>query len=58
MGWIWFIPTFYLPHPTTSGDQEILQKRHTITFTKKEIDFAIGAGSALVDVTVEMEWVR
>jgi phosphatidylinositol-3,4,5-trisphosphate 3-phosphatase/dual-specificity protein phosphatase PTEN len=50
MGWIWLIPTFHIPHPAIPG------KSHTVTFVRKEVDFPIGVGAGLIDVSVEMEW--
>jgi phosphatidylinositol-3,4,5-trisphosphate 3-phosphatase/dual-specificity protein phosphatase PTEN len=47
-GWFWFIPAFHMaedaPAPTT------------LTLGRKEVDFPLGLGKALVDVAVELEW--
>ncbi|KAI0777771.1 phosphatases II [Trametes elegans] len=51
MGWFWFIPTFHMPHPRGSGEQ-----RATLVLTRKEVDFAVGIGSSIIDVAVSMEW--
>ncbi|KAH9896956.1 phosphatases II [Cubamyces lactineus] len=51
MGWFWFIPTFHLPHPRGSAEQSA-----TLTLTRKEIDFPVGIGSNIIDVSVSMEW--
>ncbi|KAI0336859.1 phosphatases II [Cubamyces sp. BRFM 1775] len=51
MGWFWFIPTFHLPHPRGSGEQSA-----TLVLTRKEIDFPVGIGSHIIDVSVSMEW--
>ncbi|KAI0659244.1 phosphatases II [Cubamyces menziesii] len=51
MGWFWFIPTFHLPHPRGSAEQSA-----TLVLTRKEIDFPVGIGSNIIDVSVSMEW--
>ncbi|CDO74848.1 hypothetical protein BN946_scf184280.g8 [Trametes cinnabarina] len=51
MGWFWFIPTFHMPHPRESGEQSA-----TLMLTRKEIDFPVGLGSNIIDVSVSMEW--
>ena len=58
MGWLWFIPIFHIPPPPRSADDPSQTGPFTFTLTRKEIDFAVGAGSALVDVEISMEWVR
>ena len=55
MGWFWFIPAFHMPPPLSSSDEGTPSTVH-LKLTRKDIDFAIGAGSAIVDVDVEMEW--
>jgi phosphatidylinositol-3,4,5-trisphosphate 3-phosphatase and dual-specificity protein phosphatase PTEN len=51
MGWFWFIPTFHMTHPrTVASDPTVFR------LTRKEIDFPLGVGSYIVDVTVAMEW--
>lgn len=54
MGWFWFIPTFHIPPP----DDAAGMGPFSFTLTRKEVDFVVGAGTALVDVQVSMEWVR
>ena len=51
MGWFWFIPTFHLPHPRGSG-----AKGTTLVLTRKELDFPVGIGANILDVSVSMEW--
>lgn len=51
MGWLWFIPTFHMPHPRQSGPQTA-----TLKLTRQEIDFALGVGAHIVDVEVNLEW--
>ncbi|KAI0372044.1 phosphatases II [Pilatotrama ljubarskyi] len=51
MGWFWFIPTFHMPHPRGAGEQSA-----TLVLTRKEIDFPVGIGSSILDVSVSMEW--
>lgn len=57
MGWFWFIPAFHMPPaplpietPPHAGPAHLL-------LTRKELDFPLGVGTALVDVDVELEWV-
>ncbi|KAL7284123.1 hypothetical protein ACG7TL_001404 [Trametes sanguinea] len=52
MGWFWFIPTFHMPHPRGSDEQQSA----TLVLARKEIDFPVGIGSNIVDVSVSMEW--
>ena len=51
MGWFWFVPTFHMTHPRRSVCEPTLFR-----LGRKEIDFPLGVGSHLVDVTVAMEW--
>ena len=51
MGWFWFIPTFHMTHPRSSAREPTLFR-----LTRKEVDFPLGVGSHIVDVTVAMEW--
>ncbi|KAG6868640.1 hypothetical protein C0993_012684 [Termitomyces sp. T159_Od127] len=48
MGWLWFIPTFHMK-PTSEGPTRFSLKR-------KELDFPLGLGSAIIDVEIKMEW--
>ncbi|KAF7430287.1 Telomerase protein component 1 [Pleurotus ostreatus] len=48
MGWFWFIPTFHMG--------EFLGPAK-FTLSKKDIDFPLGIGSAILDVEILMEWV-
>lgn len=51
MGWFWFIPTFHMPHPRQTGQQTA-----TLRLTRQEVDFALGIGSNIVDLEVNLEW--
>ena len=51
MGWFWLIPTFHMPHPRSSVTEAV-----ELTFTKKDLDFPLGVGSNIVDVTVSIAW--
>lgn len=51
MGWFWFIPTFHMPHPRGAGEQGA-----TLVLTRKEIDFPVGIGASIMDVSVSMAW--
>ncbi|TBU59352.1 phosphatases II [Dichomitus squalens] len=53
MGWFWFIPTFHMQHPRGAPG---IQQATTLTLTRKELDFAVGIGSNIIDVAVSMEW--
>src|ERR1700691_4793415 len=49
MGWLWFIPVFHMPHPPSA------QGTTRFLLTRKEVDFPLGVGSALVDVEISLE---
>ncbi|KAG9003093.1 Telomerase protein component 1 [Tulasnella sp. 427] len=51
-GWFWFIPAFHLP----SRDSEAAQSPTEFKLTRKEVDFPLGPGTWLLDVTLKMEW--
>lgn len=51
MGWFWFIPTFHMPHPRSSAEGPT-----TLILTRKDLDFPLGVGSNIVDVSVSMQW--
>lgn len=53
MGWIWFIPAFHVNLPTVE-----FTKAEQLLFVRKEVDFPIGIGSALLNVEVSMKWVK
>ncbi|KAF7300639.1 Phosphatases II [Mycena chlorophos] len=57
IGWAWLVPAFHMdqPCPTNNTTPPPATK---FTLTRKQMDFPIGLGSALVDVEIEMEWVR
>ncbi|KAJ7076063.1 phosphatases II [Mycena belliarum] len=52
MCWLWFVPAFHMaPASASAGGGPT-----TFTLTRKEVDFPLGVGSAIVDVAIEMEW--
>ncbi|KAF5318576.1 hypothetical protein D9619_010677 [Psilocybe cf. subviscida] len=59
IGWMWFIPTFHMPPlpSTPTSESAAPAPKSTFTLTRKEIDFPIGLGSAIVDLAIDMEWV-
>lgn len=60
MGWLWFIPTFHMPQPPPEPSNEQRSAdtlKGCLLLTKKDLDFPLGIGSAIVDVVIEMEWV-
>ncbi|KAJ7145364.1 phosphatases II [Mycena crocata] len=54
--WLWFVPAFHMPQPPPTGSEQ--PQRTTFTLTRKEVDFPLGVGSALLDVAIEMEWLQ
>lgn len=59
MGWLWFVPTFHMPQPPPSPGPppSSTPTRTTFLLTRKDLDFPLGLGSAIIDVEIEMEWV-
>ncbi|TFK20642.1 hypothetical protein FA15DRAFT_646688 [Coprinopsis marcescibilis] len=63
IGWFWFIPSFHMPQPpptstsatTQNADKSTLST--TFHLNRKDLDFALGLGSSIIDVDVDMEWV-
>ncbi|KAG9048212.1 Telomerase protein component 1 [Tulasnella sp. UAMH 9824] len=51
-GWFWFIPAFHMP----SRDSEAARSPTEFKLTRKEVDFPLGPGTWLIDVTLAMEW--
>lgn len=51
MAWFWVIPAFHLPPPTAANAYEPF----TLTLAKSDLDFAIGLGSALIEVKVTLQ---
>lgn len=51
-GWFWFIPAFHMP----SRGSEASRSPTEFKLTRKEVDFPLGPGSWLLDVTLRMEW--
>jgi phosphatidylinositol-3,4,5-trisphosphate 3-phosphatase/dual-specificity protein phosphatase PTEN len=47
MGWIWFIPMFHMAQPAKGITRFLL--------TRKEVDFPLGVGSAIIDVEISLE---
>ncbi|KAL1739279.1 hypothetical protein HDZ31DRAFT_69101 [Schizophyllum fasciatum] len=60
MGWCWFVPTFHMPQPPPGAGTapDATPSKTTLHLTRKEIDFPIGIGEHLVDVDIDMEWLR
>lgn len=64
MGWIWFIPTFHMPHtPSTSSTSSSspssslpLPQTTKFHLTQKDVDFHIGVGADIIDVEISLEW--
>ena len=50
LGWAWLIPAFHLPE-----DGGGLNRVHTLSFPRSQIDFAVGPGSAIEKILVRME---
>jgi phosphatidylinositol-3,4,5-trisphosphate 3-phosphatase and dual-specificity protein phosphatase PTEN len=50
MGWLWFIPLFHVSQ-TFSSTQDTTR----FLLTRKEVDFPLGVGSAIVDVEISLE---
>ncbi|KAF8899795.1 hypothetical protein CPB84DRAFT_1836771 [Gymnopilus junonius] len=58
MGWFWFIPTFHMPQPPPSSSASLPSTtKAKVILTRKDLDFALGIGSSIIDVEIEMEWV-
>lgn len=62
MGWFWFVPTFHMPQPPPSPGPSLSSTatpptKTTFLLTRKDLDFPLGLGSAIIDVEIEMEWV-
>jgi len=58
MGWFWFIPTFHMPQPPLSSSSDSPSSNKVkFVLTRKDLDFALGIGSSIIDVEAEMEWV-
>ncbi|KAJ7910641.1 phosphatases II [Mycena leptocephala] len=56
IGWLWFVPAFHMAQPLPTGTTP--QAPTKFTLKRKEVDFPLGLGSALIDVEIEMEWLR
>jgi phosphatidylinositol-3,4,5-trisphosphate 3-phosphatase/dual-specificity protein phosphatase PTEN len=62
MGWLWFVPTFHMPQPPPShgppsSSTITTPTKTTFLLSRKDLDFPLGLGSAIIDVEIEMEWV-
>jgi len=62
MGWLWFVPTFHMPQPPPScglspPSTMSTPTKTTFLLTRKDLDFPLGLGSAIIDVEIELEWV-
>ncbi|KAF5390012.1 hypothetical protein D9757_003807 [Collybiopsis confluens] len=61
MGWLWLIPTFHMPQPSPNSDSSQPQPASLTTklvLTRKEVDFALGVGSSIIDVEISLEWLK
>jgi phosphatidylinositol-3,4,5-trisphosphate 3-phosphatase and dual-specificity protein phosphatase PTEN len=58
MGWLWFIPTFHIPHPANPSPSSTSQPSSPTKFvlSRKEIDFPLGIGSDIIDVEITLRW--
>lgn len=50
MGWVWFIPCFHL-----SQSQPVSDTVDDFTLSRTDIDFAMGAGSNIIDITISLQ---
>ncbi|KAJ7512033.1 hypothetical protein B0H11DRAFT_2151772 [Mycena galericulata] len=57
MCWLWLIPTFHMAQPSPPAGARAPPPTK-LTLTRKELDFPLGVGSAIIDVEIEMEWLR
>ncbi|KAL5498509.1 TEP1 [Sanghuangporus vaninii] len=61
MGWFWFIPAFHMPpapqSSTASAEPSPSSNTTHFVVTRRQVDFPIAAGAALVDVDVSLEWI-
>lgn len=61
LGWFWFIPVFHMPPPpsSTAASAKYTPSANVSHFalSRKQVDFPIAAGAALVGVDVSLEWV-
>ena len=55
MGWFWFIPVFHMSSQTPPASSSAAATHFTLT--RKELDFAVGAGAFIIDVDIALEWV-
>ncbi|KAJ3782813.1 phosphatases II [Lentinula aff. detonsa] len=61
MGWLWFIPTFHMPQPPPNSDTSQAQPSSMsskLILQRKELDFALGIGSSVIDVEIALEWLK
>ncbi|KAF9447818.1 hypothetical protein P691DRAFT_670692 [Macrolepiota fuliginosa MF-IS2] len=56
MGWVWLIPAFHMPSLNNNDGKSTATQTQT-TLVRKEIDFAIGLGTGIIDVEISMEWI-
>ncbi|KAJ6631161.1 hypothetical protein B0H10DRAFT_1981154 [Mycena sp. CBHHK59/15] len=55
--WLWLIPTFHMAQPPPAAGSASPPPTK-VTLTRKETDFPLGLGSALIDLEISMEWLR
>jgi len=53
LGWLWIIPAFHLPEGQSSV--ESINRLHTLRFVRSQLDFALGPGTAVHQVIVQLE---
>ncbi|KAJ3813585.1 phosphatases II [Lentinula aff. lateritia] len=61
MGWLWFIPTFHMPQPPPYSDLSQPQPSNIsskLVLQRKELDFALGIGSSIIDIEISLEWLK
>ncbi|KAJ4466927.1 hypothetical protein C8J55DRAFT_439273 [Lentinula edodes] len=61
MGWLWFIPTFHMSQPPPYSNLSQPQPSNIsskLVLQRKELDFALGIGSSIIDVEISLEWLK
>lgn len=59
MGWLWFVPTFHMPQPPPYSDPpQPSNMSSKFVLQRKELDFALGIGSSIIDVEISLEWLK
>ena len=55
---MWFVPSFHMSPPPSSTSSSPSKTKATFHLTRKDLDFPLGLGTAIVDVNSDMEWVE